>query len=141
MPSSSVSTATPVHVVPSLDHFVTQWMSTVNVSCGSALSSSQVHDFEASTAPWTESDHVSSDVRGVGPAERTGKSSTTYWPGGTRAGSTSGRRGRPWNPREKDAMAAIVRPLVRRVTSRSERSARPGGASARGGHVGLDEAV
>src|SRR5919106_3044552 len=34
MPSSSVSTETPSHRVPSLDHFVTQWMSTVGVSAG-----------------------------------------------------------------------------------------------------------
>src|SRR6478672_7478827 len=41
----------------------------------------------------------SSRVRGVGPADSTGKSSTTYWPGGTREGSTL-RRGRPLKPRE-----------------------------------------
>src|SRR5260370_32753444 len=44
--------------------------------------------------------HVSSGACGVGPAESTGKSSVTYCPGGTRAGSTSVRR-LPWNPREK----------------------------------------
>ena len=43
-PSSSTSTDTPVHVVSSFDHFVTQWMSTVNVSVGSARNSSQVHE-------------------------------------------------------------------------------------------------
>ena len=35
-PSSSVSTETPVQLVSSFDHLVTQWMSTVNVSAGSA---------------------------------------------------------------------------------------------------------
>jgi hypothetical protein len=35
----------------------------------------------------------------LGPAERTGKSRVTYWPGETRAGSTSAAR-RPRNPRE-----------------------------------------
>src|SRR5207244_12560541 len=34
-----------------------------------------------------------------GPAESTGKSSVTYWPGGTRDGSASSRR-RPRKPRE-----------------------------------------
>src|SRR5262245_41281235 len=46
--------------------------------------------------------HSSSGVCGVGPAERTGKSRVTYWPGGTRAGSTSAAR-RPRNPRETTA--------------------------------------
>src|SRR5919107_4996961 len=103
MPSSSVSTETPVHPVSSFDHFVTQWMSTVNVSCGSARSSSHVQETASSTAPSIVNDHSSSDVRGVGPAERTGKSLTVYWPGGTREGSTSRRR-RPPNPREIGGM-------------------------------------
>ena len=40
-----------------------------------------------------------SGVRGVGPAERTGKSWVTYWPGGTRP-SVSGSCLRPKKPRE-----------------------------------------
>src|SRR5919198_2688000 len=97
-PSSSVSTDTPVHVVSSFDHFVTQWMSTVRVSLGSAVSSSHVHDTGSSTAPPSVKLHSSSGVCGGGPAERTGKSVVTYWPGGTREGSTAGRR--PRKPRE-----------------------------------------
>src|SRR6195952_457130 len=132
MSASSVSSETPVHVVPSLVHLVTQWMSTVNVSCGSALSSSQVQLAAVSTAPWRAKDQCSSLVRGVGPADRTGKSVTTYCPGGTRDGSTSGRRGRPWNPREKGGMDAIVRPpgpgVIRRVTVVRSRGAIGGGA-------------
>ena len=80
---------TPVHDVPSFDHLVTQWMSTVNVSAGSARSSSHVHERGSSTAPRMVNVHRSSEVWGVGPADRTGKSCVTYWPGGTRDGSTS----------------------------------------------------
>src|SRR3954447_24989109 len=89
---------TPVQVVPSLDHFVTQWMSTVTVSEGSAVNSAHGHDKRSSTAPLIEKLHSSSGVCGVGPAESTGKLPTTCCPGGTRAGSTSTRR--PRKPRE-----------------------------------------
>src|SRR3954463_5610558 len=107
MPSRSVSTETPVQPVSSFDHFVTQWMSTVNVSCGSARNSSHVHETASSTAPSIVKLHSSSAVRGGGPAERTGKSLTVYWPGGTRDGSTSRRR-RPPKPREMGAMGASL---------------------------------
>src|SRR5919198_5386780 len=97
-PSSSTSSETPVQLVSSFDHFVTQWMSTVTVSLGSARSSSHVQDTGSSTAPLIVKLHSSSGVCGVGPAESTGKSLTTYWPGGTRpawAGSISWRRRKP----------------------------------------------
>jgi hypothetical protein len=48
---NSVSTETPRHVVSSFDHFVTQWMSTVTSSVGSAVNSSQVHSRGWSTWP------------------------------------------------------------------------------------------
>src|SRR4249919_3192445 len=99
MPSSRVSTETPVQTVSSFDHFVTQWMSTVTVSLGSDRKSSQVHDLGSSTAPWIVKLHSASGVCGVGPAESTGKSSVTYCPGGTRDGSACERR-RPRKPRE-----------------------------------------
>jgi hypothetical protein len=98
MPSSSVSKEIPLQVVSSFDHFVTQWMSTVTVSDGSARNSSHDHDLGSSTAPAMVKLHSSSGVLGVGPAESTGKSVSTYWPGGTRAGSTSARR--PRKPRD-----------------------------------------
>src|SRR4051794_41829334 len=82
-------------------------MSTVNVSWGSARSSSHVQETASSTAPSIVNVHSSSDVRGVGPADRTGKSLTVYWPGGTRDGSTSRRRPPP-NPREMGAMGASL---------------------------------
>src|SRR4029079_17725596 len=47
--------------------------------------------------------HLSSGLRGVGPAERTGKSRVSYWPGGRReALSLDGRR--PRKPRETGDM-------------------------------------
>src|SRR4029077_19159763 len=98
MPLSSVSTDTPSHVVSSLDHLVTQWMSRVTVSLGNARSSSHVQCFSSSTSPSTENDHCASAVGGVGPAESTGKSRTRYCPGGKRA-SRDSSRGRPLNAR------------------------------------------
>src|SRR5919112_3585470 len=97
-PSSRVSTDTPSQRVPSFDHLATQWMSRVTSSDGSALNSSHVHLFGSSTSPTTEKSHSSSGVRGVGPAERTGKPSTRYWPGG-KWSSVCLRR--PRKPREK----------------------------------------
>src|SRR5207237_4351096 len=81
-PSSSVSTDTPVQTVSSFDHFVTQWMSRVTVSLGSARSSSQLQETGSSTAPRMLNVQSSSRVCGVGPAEATGKSPATYLPGG-----------------------------------------------------------
>src|SRR5829696_8508837 len=99
--SSRVSTETPSQLVPSFDHLVTQWMSVVISSEGSPLNSSQVHLLGSSTSPKTEKSHSSKGVRGVGPAERTGKPSTRYCPGG-RWASCSGCLRRPRKPREKN---------------------------------------
>src|SRR3954447_7833639 len=74
VPSSSASTDTPVHVVSNFDHFVTQWMSTVTVSLGSARSCFHVQVAPWPTAPPTEKLHSAGGVCGVGPADRTGKS-------------------------------------------------------------------
>ena len=73
-----MSTETPVHVVSSFDHLVTQWMSTVTVSAGRAMNSSHGHDTGSSTAPLIVKLHSSSGVCGVGPADSTGKSRVTY---------------------------------------------------------------
>src|SRR5581483_5502166 len=99
-PAASISASkdTPFQRVPSLDHFVTQWMSTTISLAGSA--SSSLHDRRKSSPPSgasKENDQRSSEVRGVGPADRTGKSSVTYWPGGTRPAALSLRR-LPVNP-------------------------------------------
>src|SRR3954463_1695992 len=64
-------------------------MSVVNVSAGSSRRWSHDQVRALSTAPSMVSVHSSVDVRGGGPAGRTGQSLTTYWPGGAR-----GRRGK-----------------------------------------------
>src|SRR5215218_5704781 len=95
--SSRVSTETPSQRVPSFDHLVTQWMSVVISSEGSCVNSSHIHLFGSSTSPTMEKSHSSRGVRGVGPAERTGKPSSRYWPGGS---LSSCLLRRPKNPRE-----------------------------------------
>src|SRR6185437_14307518 len=90
--ASSVSSDTPSHLVSNLDHLVTQWMSTVGVSRGSAWNSS--HD-QRTDVPFEDrmvKSHLASGVRGVGPADRTGKSRVSYWPGGRRPGGAGARR-------------------------------------------------
>src|SRR6476659_3646011 len=81
-------------------------MSRVISSLGKARNSSQVQPRGSANSPMIEKSHSSSDVCGVGPAERTGKSRVTYWPGGRRAGSTSAAR-RPRNPRETTGFPAL----------------------------------
>src|SRR5919107_3636496 len=103
-PSSNASTETPSHLVPSFDHLVTQWISLVISSEGSCLNSSHVHLLGSSISPTTEKSHSSSGLRGVGPAERTGKPSSRYWPGG-RLSSPPVCLRRPRKPREKNPCA------------------------------------
>src|SRR3712207_795992 len=104
-PSSKVSTETPSHLVRSFDHLVTQWMSVVISSEGSCWNSSHVHLLGSSTSPKTEKSHCSSGVRGVGPAERTGKPSTRYWPGGS---AVSWPLRRPLKPLEKNRSPMLL---------------------------------
>src|SRR5438067_2812814 len=82
-------------------------MSTLTGSRRSARSSAQLQRRGLATAPEMEKSHRSSGVRGVGPAERIGKSRVSYWPGGTRSGAAVGRR-RPTNPRETNRIAGII---------------------------------
>src|SRR5918994_5392628 len=98
-PSSKVSTETPSHLVPSFDHLVTQWISVVISSEGSSLNSSHLHLLGSSTSPSTEKSHCSRGVWGVGPAERTGKPSSRYCPGGS---AVSWLLRRPLKPLEKN---------------------------------------
>src|SRR5690242_13043088 len=94
-----VSMETPVHTVPNFDHFVTQWMSRVMVSCGSAANSSQLHVTLGAPRVPSVKLHFARGVCGVGPADSTGKSRVSYCPGGSRAAApASGRR--PRKPRE-----------------------------------------
>ena len=53
----------PVHVVSSVNEAVTQWMSTVGVSAGSARSSSHVHETGSSIARDPERPRVERRVR------------------------------------------------------------------------------
>src|SRR5712691_7359120 len=85
-------------------------MSTLTVSLGSSRSSAHVQRFGSTPSPTIENVHSSRETCGVGPADRTGKSSVTYCPGGTRLESTSGRR-RPRKPRESGLMRlSLARP-------------------------------
>src|SRR6266851_7456193 len=86
-------------------------MSRVIVSVGSLRNSSHVQFLSLSTSPVIENVQSVSGVRGVGPADRTGKSCTRYWPGG-RLPSGAWSLGRPWNARETKVM--IEPPPVRR---------------------------
>src|SRR5919197_6451148 len=104
--SNRVSRLTPSQRVSSLVHLVTQWMSTTKVCEGSLRNSSQVQVTGSDTSPSIVKVQRSSGVRGVGPAESTGKSVTTYWPGGTRLGSAGSSRCRRWKPRENGGLMA-----------------------------------
>src|SRR4051794_11041744 len=87
------SIVTPLHAVFSFDHFVTQWMSRVILVCGKAWNSAQDQRFAGRGPTFSVNDQSSSDTRGVGPADRTGKPSVSDWPGGMRsANSGAGRR-------------------------------------------------
>src|SRR6266852_5693129 len=102
---------TPLQTVSSLVHLVTQWMSLVTSSAGSLRNSSQVHFLGWSISPSTTNVHSDSATRGVGPAERTGKSLTTYCPGGTRELLAVSRR-LPRNPREMKDMDGLLLSLL-----------------------------
>src|SRR3954470_1231808 len=85
-------------------------MSFVRVSDGSARNPSHVHA-TGSAPPSIVSFHSSSAVCGVGPAERTGKSSVTYCPGGKRP--LSSPRPRPRKPRETMPMRPVCHAQTR----------------------------
>src|SRR6516164_1962264 len=103
-----MSTDTPRHWVSSLDQRVTQWMSAVMVSAGSARNSCQVQDLLI-WPPWVmENVHASSGVCGVGPADNTGNPSVRYWPGGTRPASPAGARCRWRKPCETGLITGQV---------------------------------
>src|ERR1700716_276820 len=104
-PSSSVSIDTPFQAVSNFDHFVTQWMSLVTVSDGRARNSFHVQRLGSSISPSMEKVHWSNPTRGVGPADNTGKSVTTYCPGGRRELDTLSRRF-PLKPREMNPISA-----------------------------------
>src|SRR3712207_3401383 len=125
---------TPSHLVPSFDHLVTQWMSLVICSEGSCLNSSHVHLFGSSISPTIEKSHSSRGVRGVGPAESTGKPSSRYCPGGSVASWLLRRPKKPleknpsvitFPPRSSTCTLALAKSR-RSVVSRPRPSSRPG---------------
>src|SRR4051812_27643799 len=104
-------------------------MSRVTSSAGRAWNCSQVHVRGSSTAPLIVNDHWSSEVCGVGPADNTGKSLTTYWPGGTRSASARSASCRRWKPRENGGLMAAELTPGREPSRRSDfRSAGTGQA-------------
>src|SRR5580692_1211253 len=96
MPSSSVSRETPRQWVPSLDHWVTQWMSAVMSSAGSAVNCCQSQRVVPPVSVVTVKFQVAWLTCGVGPAWRTGNPRSRYWPGGSLGSS----RLRPTKPRD-----------------------------------------
>src|SRR5207245_9669397 len=100
-------TDTPSQGVSSFVHLVTPWMSFVTCSVGSLRNSSHVHFLGSSISPSTTKFDSATGMRGVGPAERTGKSSTTYCPGGKRPAAAPSRT---W-PRTPSERTDIYHPL------------------------------
>src|ERR1700752_3879727 len=99
---SSTSSETPSHEVPSFDPRVTQCKSVVIVSLGNSRNDFQSHRFKTLLPSSMVKSQRSSEMCGVGPADKTGKSVVRYWPGGSLA--SAGLR-RPEKPRE---MIAII---------------------------------
>src|ERR1043165_5026839 len=77
----SVSTATPRQPVCSFDHFVTQWMSTVTSSYGSAVNCAHVHFVASPVSVVITNSHRSVLNFGVGPGGRAGEVGGGFLPG------------------------------------------------------------
>src|SRR5262245_60453628 len=110
---------TPRQRMSSLVHLVTQLMSTTQSRAGNAMNVSHDHRAGSRTRPSIENDQRSSDVRGVGPADRTGKSVVRYWPGGIRSETLPGPAGarRPTNPRVTNCSVMGILPVAERQAS------------------------
>src|SRR5438270_6669180 len=102
--SRSVSTPTAFHFMSSWVHLVTQLISTRYSLDGRARNCVQVQVTGWRTNPSIVKLHCSVRIRGVGPAESTGKLLTRYWPGGTRS-ARSGWGRLPVKPRETNFSA------------------------------------
>src|ERR1043165_5507116 len=92
-------------------------MSLVIASAGSDWNSFHVQRRGSSISPSIVNVHWSRLTRGVGPAERTGKSVTRYCPGGTRELEVVSRR-LPLNPLETNPISGRVARLTRRPDGR-----------------------
>src|SRR5438067_2274610 len=97
-------------------------MSFVTASDGSARSSSHVQ-LTGSAPPSIANVHSSSRVCGVGPADSTGKSSVTYWPGGRRP--LSSPRPRPLKPRETMPTPSVSHEVCELVSRRPGQAGGP----------------
>src|SRR6266576_3221626 len=97
MSVSRVSRETPSHGVPSFDHRVTQCKSTVIFSLGKLRKDFQSHRCKTFLPSSMTNSHLSRGMRGVGPADKTGKSVVRYCPGGN---LPSAALRRPEKPRE-----------------------------------------
>src|SRR5262249_19046441 len=84
------SISTPSHGMFSFDQLVTQWISRVIFVLGNELNSLQVQLAIGRGPFFRAKDHFSSETLGVGPADKTGKSSTRCCPGGIRPASSFG---------------------------------------------------
>src|ERR1700729_241490 len=82
-------------------------MSTVTSSLGRSRNSAPLHVFCRPRRPM-EKLQPSRGVGGVGPADRTGKSLVTYWPGGTRPAFSAESWRLRWNPRETGLIKSIL---------------------------------
>src|SRR5215469_1478900 len=109
---SRVCMGTPRQRVPSFDQRVTQWMSVVMSSAGTACISAQFHDLSTRPSCRIEKVHSLRGVCGVGPADSTGKPFAMYWPGGTRSCASAGRKWRPRKPRDTGLMAVLRSDVV-----------------------------
>src|SRR4029077_18873910 len=102
----------------SFDHLVTQWISVVMASVGSSRNAFQFHCRTAFLRSSIVNSHCSSGTRGVEPAERTGKSSVRYCPGGS---LTSAAPRRPTKPRD-----SVIAPyLISQLHTPRPRAVRP----------------
>src|SRR5207253_3925633 len=102
-----MSTLTPRQRVSSLVHLVTHEMSFTKSCAGSFWKSSQLHEAGSFTSPSILKDHDPSGVRGVGPAERTGKSLTRCCPGGIRVAADPASWRLPTKPRVTKRSATV----------------------------------
>src|ERR1700757_3058346 len=105
MSASRVSREIPSQDVPSFDHRVTQCKSTVMFSLGRSRNAFQSHRRKTFLPSSITNSHLSSEMCGVGPADKTGKSAVRYCPGGS---FTSVGVRRPENPREIIAIPFLL---------------------------------
>src|ERR1700727_11646 len=98
-------------------------MSRVILVCGSAPNSDQLQALTERGPTFRVNVQASDSIRGVGPAERTGKPSTRCWPGGIRS-ETSGPAWRRVNPRVTRAGTSNDRRKLRPPASLTEEQSR-----------------